>query len=159
MIDTEDVSTLSSALGDMDYEDVLQWEGPDPKHADKRKRAVSDGEGVECRQQPKRSTLVPAGSGHPERAVPEEDLADQPPVVTPADLYEKPKRKRHIQQDREPIQMMKGQQKFNTMETLRDTEERPPRKKKEKAKEVSLAEPVLSSSRTGKVGYAFPGPI
>jgi len=47
IIETEDVNMLSSALEDMDYEDVLQWEGPDPKQADKRKRAVSDGEAVE----------------------------------------------------------------------------------------------------------------
>jgi len=31
MIESEDVSMLSSALEDMDDEDVLQWEGPDPK--------------------------------------------------------------------------------------------------------------------------------
>jgi len=81
--------------------------------------------------------------------------------VTPADLYEETKRKRHTHKIEigEPIQMMKGRPKFNTMETSRDTEERPPRKKKEKAKEVSVAEPVLSSSRSGEVGYAFLEPI
>jgi len=122
---------------------------------------VPDREAVERRQQPKRSTLGPVESGRPERTISKEDLADQPPVVTPADLYEETKRKRHTHKIEigEPIQMMKGRPKFNTMETSRDTEERPPRKKKEKAKEVSLAESALSSSRSRKVGYAFPEPI
>jgi len=57
--------------------------------------------------------------------------------------------------------MMKGQPRFNTMETLRETEERPPRKKKGKPEEVSLVEPVpsprhhLPLGRPGKVGYAL----
>ena len=46
MIETEDVGMLGSALEDMEYEDdreyadVLAWDGPDPKQAEKRKRAV-----------------------------------------------------------------------------------------------------------------------
>jgi len=53
MIKTQDVGMLSLGLEDMHYEDVLQWEGVDPKQADKRKRTVSDGEAVEQRPQTK----------------------------------------------------------------------------------------------------------
>jgi len=51
MIETENVGSLASALDDLTYEDdkqyenVLAWDGPDPKPADKRKRAVSDESG------------------------------------------------------------------------------------------------------------------
>ena len=165
MIETEYEGMMGSELEDMEYEDdreyadILAWDGPDPKPAHKRKRAVLDGEAVECRLQHQRPTLRPVGSGRPGRAIPEEDLDDQPHVITAADLYEKPKRKRRTQKDQEPIQMMKGQQKFNTMETLRNAGERPPRKKTEKAKEVSLAERGLSLSRSRKVGYDLPEPI
>jgi len=61
--------------------------------------------------------LKPIGRGP---AIPEEDLGDLPPVVNPADLHEKPRRKRRPLKVCEPIRMMKGQLKFNTMATLRD---------------------------------------
>ena len=94
MIETKAVGMLSSAIEDMEYEDVLQWEGPDPKPVDKRKRtAVSDGEVGERRPQAKHPTLKPVGSRHPGRAIPEEELANQPPAMTPADLGDKTKRK------------------------------------------------------------------
>ena len=168
MIETENVGMLSSALEDMYYEDVLQWEGVDPKQADKRKRPVSDGEAVDRRPQAKRPTLKPVGRATPGRAIPEEELSDRPPVVNPTELPEKStKKKRRPLKDREPIRMMKGQPKFNTVAALRDTEvkgltygqlfllapstrqevsyglvqERPPRKGKAKEKLVSLAEP------------------
>jgi len=71
MIETEEVGMLSSAIEDMDYVDVLQWEGPDPKPVDNRKRtAVSDGEVGEHRPQVKHPTLRPVGRGHQGRAIP-----------------------------------------------------------------------------------------
>jgi len=182
MIEIQDVGMLSSALEDMHYKDVLQWEGVDPKQADKQKRTVSDGEAVEQRPQTKRPTLKPIGRVTPEHAIPEEDLADIPPVVNPADLHEKPRRKRHPLKEHEPIRMMKGQPKFNTMASLRDTkvrgltygqlfmlapstrqevsyglvQERPPRKGKAKEKLVSLTEPVFPADQYGTVGKALP---
>jgi len=183
-IETGDVGMLSSALEDMNYEDVLQWEGPDPNPPDKRKRAaVSDGEVCDDRRpRAKRPAIRPVGSGHPGQAIPEDELASQPPIMTPADLGEK--RKRRSPKEREPIRMMKGQPKFNTVAALRDTEvkgltygqlfllapstrqevsyglvqERPPRKGKGKAKEkvVATAEPVFSTDRPEKVGCALP---
>jgi hypothetical protein len=187
MIETEDVGMLGSALEDTEYEDVLAWDGPDPRHADKRKRAISDGEPVERRPQPKRPAIRPIGTRRPGRALSEEDLADRPTATVPADLLEKPKKKRRHPNEREPIRMMKGQPKFRTMETLRDTEvrgmtygqlfllapstrqevsyglvqERAPRKKKEKGKEkvVSLVEPTRTSGRSGDMGHAWPEAI
>jgi hypothetical protein len=193
MIETEDVGMLASALEGMEYEDakeyadVLAWDGPDPNPVDKRKRAISDGEVVERRPQPKRPTLKPVGSGRPGRAIPEEDLAGRPSATIPAELLEKTKKKRRHPNDREPIRMMKGQPKFDTVATLRDTEvrgmtygqlfllapstrqevsyglvqERAPRKKKSKEQEnvVSLAEPISSQGRSGKPGHALPEAI
>jgi len=181
MIETQDVGMLSSALEVMHYEDVLQWEGVDPKQADKRKRTVSDGEAVEQRPQTKRPTLKPIGRATPGRTIPEEDLANIPPVVNPANLHEKPRRKRRPPKEREPIRMIKGQPKFNTMASLRDTEVRgltygllfmlapsirqevsyrlvqelPPRKGKAKEKLLSLTEPVFLADRSGTVGKAL----
>jgi len=190
MIETEDGGMLASALEGMEYEDakdyadVLAWDGPDPNPVDKRKRATSDGEVVAHRPQPKRPTLKPVGSGRPGRAIPEEELAGRPPATIPADLLEKTKKKRRHPNDREPIRMMKGQPKFDTMATLRDTEvrgmtygqlfllapstrqevsyglvqERAPRKKKSKEQEnvVSLVEPISSKGQSGKTGHALP---
>jgi hypothetical protein len=121
MIEIEHMGMLASALEGMEYEDaneyadVLAWDGPDPNPVDKRKRATSDGEVVERQPKPKRPTLKPVGSGRPGRAIPEEDLAGHPPAMIPADLLEKTKKKRRHPNDREPIRMMKGQPKFNTM--------------------------------------------
>ena len=109
MIETEGVGMLGSAFEDMEYEDdrkyadVLARDGPDPKPADRRKRAVSDGEAVQGRPQPKRPTLKSVGSGRKGRAIPEEDLAGRPPAAIPADLFEKAKKKRRHPNDREPI--------------------------------------------------------
>ena len=69
LIETENVGILASALEDMtyeddtQYEDVLSWNGPDPKPADKRKRVVSDGEpdevvSRECRSRLRREVEV-----------------------------------------------------------------------------------------------------
>ena len=123
-IETGDVGMLSSALEDMQFEDVLQWEGPDPNPPDKRKRAaVFDGEVCDDRRpRAKRPAIRPVGSGRSGQAIPEEELANQPPILTPADLGEKTKGKRRDLREREPIRMMKGQPKFNTVAALRDTE-------------------------------------
>ena len=181
-IETGDMGMLSSALEDMQFEDVLQWEGPDPNPPDKRKRAaVSDGEVCDDRRpRAKRPAIRPVGSGRPGQAIPEDELAGQPPIMTPADLGEK--RKRRSPKEREPNRMMKGQPKFNTVAALRDTEvkgltygqlfllapstrqevsyglvqERPPRKRETKEKLVSSVEPVSSADRSQRVGCALP---
>jgi hypothetical protein len=177
MIEAAGAGMLGSALDGMEYADVLQWEGSGPKQADKRKRTVSDGEFVERRPQNKRPAYRPASHGDPGQAIPEEVLEERPSATNPADLVEKKKRRRP--KDREPIRMMKGQPTFKTMEALRDTEvkgltygqlfhiapatrqevsyglvqERPPRKKKEKA--AALVEPVSRPQESG-LGHAGP---
>jgi len=124
------VGMLASALDDMTYEDeaedqyadVLVWDGEDPKPAEKRKRAVSEGQTSEPWPRSKRPTLKPVGSRRPGVTISEEDLATKLPAVSPADLLLKFKKKRWHPNDRDPIRMMKGLQTFNTMETLCDME-------------------------------------
>jgi len=188
MVETDPVGMLASALDDMTYKDeaenqyadVLVCDGEDPKPAEKRKRAVSEGETSEPQPKSKRPTLKPVGSRRPGVAISEEDLATKQPAVSPANLLPKSKKKQWHPNDREPICMMKGQQTFNTMETLRDmevrgmtygqlfllapstrqdvsyglVEERAPSKKKGKSKVVSFAESI-----SGPSGKALPEAI
>lgn len=124
MIETEYAGMLSSALDDMEYADILQWEGSDRKQPEKRKRPTSDRETIEHHPLPKHPVLQPVSRGDQGRAIPEEVLGDpnQTTTLNPTDLREKKKRRRP--RDREPIRMIKGQPVFKTMETLRDTEVR-----------------------------------
>jgi len=116
MVETDPVGMLTSALDDMTYKDeaedqyadVLVWDGEDPKPAEKRKRAVSEGETSKPRPRSKRPMLKLVGSRRLGIAISEEDLATKLPGVSPADLLPKSKKKRQHPNEREPIRMTKG---------------------------------------------------
>ena len=75
---------------------------------------------MEQQRQKNRLTLKPIGRATPGYAIPEDNLADIPPVVNPANLHEKPRSKCHPLKEHEPIRMIKGQLKFNPVTSLRD---------------------------------------
>ena len=112
---------LASALEGVTFEDSYQWEEVDA--AEKRTRSGTSGEDIARKRLRPRPVVRPLNPRTARQALSEAEVTTggEP---RPEDLPEKTKHQRRTRGEINPIRMMRGLAKFNTMASFRDTEVR-----------------------------------
>ena len=111
---------LASALEGVTFEDSYQWEEVDA--SEKRTRSGTSEEDVARKRLRPRPVVRPLNPRTTGQALSEEDIAGGAP--RPEELPEKTKCQRRARGEVNPIRMMRGMAKFNTMASFCDTEVR-----------------------------------